>query len=241
MKVAILAGGLGTRISEYTKTIPKPMIKIGRYPILVHIINLYLKNGLKDFYILMGYKSNIIKKYFKNFKQVNKPFKFTINNKSCKVTLLETGKKTMTGGRLKKMNFFLSRDEKFMFTYGDGISNIDIKKLLKFHNKNNKIITITAVRPQARFGELQIDKSTVTSFKEKPQTNSSWINGGFFVANRKFLNFISSEKTILEKEPLEKVSKKKQLLAFKHKGFWKCMDTLRDKQVLEELHKKNFF
>ena len=219
MKIAILAGGLGTRLSEYTSTIPKPMVKIGKYPILIHIINLYLKNDLKDFYILAGYKSHIIKKYFKNFKKINTPFKF----------------------RLKKMMNFLKDDEKFMFTYGDGISNISIKKLLKFHKKNKKMITVTTVRPPARFGEIKIKKNIVTSFKEKPQASSSWINGGFFIANKEFLKSIKNEKTILEKEPLENAAKKNQLLAYKHKGFWKCMDTLRDKLVLEDLHKKNFF
>jgi len=241
MKVAILAGGLGTRYSEKTKFMPKPMIKIGKHPILIHIMNLYLKHGLKNFYILMGYKSNIIKKYFKNFKKINKPFKHKIKKRSCTITLLETGKKTMTGGRLKKLKPFLKNHEEFMFTYGDGISNINLKKLLRFHKKNNKLVTVTAVRPQARFGELQISKNTVTKFKEKPQTKSSWINGGFFVANKKFLDFIGNSKTILEKEPLEKASKKKQLLAFRHTGFWKCMDTYRDKLVLEDLNKKNFF
>ncbi|MBL6857126.1 MAG: glucose-1-phosphate cytidylyltransferase [Pelagibacteraceae bacterium] len=241
MKVAILAGGLGTRFSEETKFLPKPMIKIGKYPILIHIINLYLKSGFNEFYILMGYKSNVIKKYFKNFKKLNKPFIFKLNNNFCKITLLETGKRTMTGGRLKKMIPFLKNDEKFMFTYGDGIANVDLKKLKKFHLKHNKLITVTAVRPQARFGELKINNSIVTAFKEKPQTRSSWINGGFFVADKKFLNFIDSPKTILEKKPLEIAAKKKQLMAFKHIGFWKCMDTYRDKIVLEKLHKKKFF
>ena len=241
MKVAILAGGLGTRFSEQTKFIPKPMIKIGKYPILIHIIHLYLKHGLKDFYILMGYKSHIIRKYFKNFKKLNTHFNFKINNYSCKITLLETGKKTMTGGRLKKMKSFLKNDEKFMFTYGDGIANVNIKKLIKFHTKHNRLITVTAVRPQARFGELQINKNVVTTFKEKPQTKSSWINGGFFLASKKFLDFIDGPETILEKKPLEKAARKKQLFAFEHKGFWKCMDTYRDKLVLEKLHRKNFF
>ena len=241
MKVVILAGGFGTRFSEKTKLIPKPMIKIGKYPILVHIINLYLKNGLNDFYILMGYKNQVIKKYFKNFTKLNKPFKFKLKNNYCNITLLDTGKNTMTGGRLKQIKPFLKNRERFMFTYGDGVSNINIKKLLKFHKKNNKLITVTAVRPQARFGELKIKKNIVTSFKEKPQTISSWINGGFFVASKEFLDLISGPKTILEKEPLEKASKKKQLLAYKHSGFWKCMDTLRDKLVLDEMYKKKLF
>jgi len=241
MKVAILAGGFGTRLSEYTRLIPKPMVKIGKYPILVHIINLYLKNGLKDFYILTGYKSHVIKKYFKNYKKANQSFKFKIKNKICTITLVETGKKSMTGGRLKRMKNILDKNEEFMFTYGDGISNVNIKKLLNFHNKKKKLITVTIVRPPARFGEIKLKKNKVISFKEKPQASEGWINGGFFVANSKFLNLIKNDKTILEKEPLENVAKQNQLLAYKHNGFWKCMDTIRDKHVLEELLKKKYF
>ena len=241
MKVAILAGGFGTRISEYTKTIPKPMVKIGKFPILTHIINLYLKFGYKDFYILCGYKSNVIKKYFKNFKKINQSFKFILKRKECTITLINSGSHAMTGGRLKKMSYFLKKNENFMFTYGDGVSDVNIKKLVEFHKKKKKLITVTAVRPPARFGELKINNSLVKTFKEKPQTGGGWINGGFFITNKNFLNLIKGKKTILEKEPLEKASKKKQLLAFKHNGFWKCMDTLRDKQVLEKMHKQKYF
>lgn len=241
MKIAILAGGLGTRLSEYTKTIPKPMVKIGKYPILIHIINIYLKKGYNNFYILVGYKSYVIKKFFKNFKKTNSSFEFKFKKSKCNITIIDSGKYAMTGGRLKAMNLFLKKNEDFMFTYGDGISNVNISKLVNFHKKKKKLITVTAVRPPARFGELKMKNFLVTDFKEKPQTGGGWINGGFFVTNQKFLNYINSYKTILEKEPLEKASKKKQLVAFKHSGFWKCMDTLRDKTVLEEMHKKNYF
>ena len=241
MKVAILAGGKGTRLSELTKEVPKPMVKIGTKPILIHIMSLYLKYNFKEFIILAGYKSNIIKKFFKNFKKNNTPFNYKINNKNCRITIIESGKNSMTGGRLKFLKKLLQKDEEFMFTYGDGISNVNIKKLLKFHKKNKKMVTVTAVRPPARFGEIIIKNNLVDSFKEKPQVTQAWINGGFFVAKKKFLNLIKNKKTILEKKPLEKASKRKQLAVFKHYNFWKCMDTLRDKEVLQDIYKKNRF
>ena len=241
MKIIILAGGKGTRISEYTKTIPKPMIKIGNRPILIHIINHYTNYGYKDFYIALGYKKNIILDYFKKFKKIDKPFLHTVNKKKIRITLSYTGENTLTGGRIKRMKKFINKNEDFMFTYGDGVSNVNIKKLYSFHKKNKKLVTVTAVRPPARFGEITLKKSRVTSFKEKPQVSEGWINGGFFVAKYNFFNLIKGDKTILEKEPLEIASKKKQLYAFTHKGFWKCMDTFRDKKVLEETFKKNKF
>ena len=241
MKVVILAGGLGTRLSEYTKTIPKPMVKIGKLPIIIHIINHYVSYGLKDFYIATGYKSNVIKKYFKQFKRNGEAFKIKILNKSCNITIVDTGKKSLTGGRLKRIKKYLQKDENFMFTYGDGISSVNIEKLKEFHLKNKKLVTVTAVRPQARFGELILKKNTVLSFKEKPQVTNGWINGGFFIAKVSFLNFISRDSDILEKMPLEKASKKKQLIAFKHYGFWKCMDIKRDKDELEKIYKLNNF
>ena len=241
MKVAILAGGKGTRLSELTKEVPKPMVKIGSTPILIHIMNHYLKYDFKDFIILAGYKKNIIKKFFKNFKKINVPFDYKINKKNCRITIVESGKNSMTGGRLKILKKILKNNEEFMFTYGDGISNVDIKKLVNFHKKNKKMITVTAVRPPARFGEIIIKDNLVHSFKEKPQVNQAWINGGFFVAKKIFLNLIQNNKTILEKKPLEKVAKKRQLTVYKHHGFWKCMDTLRDKEVLQNIFKKNKF
>ncbi len=225
MKVVILAGGYGTRISEYTKTIPKPMIKINGKPILVHIMNHYAKFGYKDFYIALGYKGKVIKKFFK--KKI----------KDWNINLIDTGNKTMTGGRLKRLKKLIG-NETFFMTYGDGISNVNIKKLLKFHKKYRKLVTLTAVQPTARFGAVKFSGKFVKSFKEKSKIDEGWINGGFFVMESKFLEFIKSDKTFLEKEPLENASKKKELIAYKHRGFWQCMDTKRDKDILEKTLKK---
>ncbi len=240
MKIVILAGGLGTRLSEYTHSIPKPMVKIGGRPIIVHIMSHYLKYGFNDFILATGYKNFVFKKYFKNFKKQGSQFETKINNKKCKITIVDTGKKTMTGGRLKKIKRYLC-NKTFMFTYGDGISNVNLKKLIKFHKNNKKIVTVTAVRPPARFGEIILNKNIVSSFKEKPQVTNGWINGGFFVAEKKFLNLIRGDYEILEKFPLETVCRKKQLAAFKHRGFWKCMDVKRDRDELQKIYKKNNF
>ena len=241
MNVVILAGGLGTRLSEYTHLIPKPMVKIGRYPIVVHIISHYLKYGFKNFILATGYKSNVFKKYFKNFRKSGEPFTCVVKKKNCCITIVDTGYKTMTGGRLKRLEYLLSNNEDFMFTYGDGVSNVNLKKLLKYHKNKKKMITVTAVRPPARFGEILIKKNKVLSFKEKPQVTNGWINGGFFVAQKKFLKLIRNDSEILERHPLELACKKKQLVAFKHKGFWKCMDVKRDRDELQLIHKKNLF
>ena len=222
MKVIILAGGLGTRISEYTKTIPKPMIEVAGKPIIFHIMKHYAKFGFKDFYVALGYKGKIIKQYFKK------------NSFNWNVNLIETGQKTMTGGRLKRISKFINK-ETFMMTYGDGISNVNLKKLLKFHKVNKKLVTMTAVRPPARFGAIKIKGKYVNYFKEKSKSDEGWINGGFFVMEPKFLKFIKNDSTFLEREPLEKVSKNKQLLAFKHKDFWQCMDTKRDRDRLNHI------
>jgi glucose-1-phosphate cytidylyltransferase len=229
MKVVILAGGFGTRLSEYTKTIPKPMVKVGGKPIIFQIMKLYAKYGFNDFYIALGYKGEVIKSFFKK--------KFYNWN----VTLVDTGKKTMTGGRLKKMKNLFGKNETFMMTYGDGLSNVNIKKLLTFHKKNKKLVTLTAVRPPARFGVIKLKGNFVNYFKEKSKMDEGWINGGFFVMNAKFLDFIKNSQTFLEKEPLERATKQKQLAAFKHRGFWQCMDTKRDKDKLDEILKKNIF
>lgn len=222
MKVAILAGGFGTRLSEYTETIPKPMVPIGGKPIIEHIMEIYSCYGHKEFYIALGYKGEVIKEYFKNFK------------KNWKINLIETGSNTMTGGRLKRLEKYLS-DETFLLTYGDGISDININDKIKFHNDHKKIVTISAVRPPARFGSLSLDGSTVTNFKEKQQLGESWINGGFFVIEPSFFKHIEGDQTVLEKEPLEKVTKLKEINAFRHEGFWQCMDHKLDKDFLDQL------
>ena len=213
------------------------MIKVGGSPIIIHIMNHYCNFGFKEFYLATGYKSHIIKKYFKNFKKNGEEFAHKIKKKNCKITIVDTGINTMTGGRLKRLEKYLDGDPNFMFTYGDGISDINLKKLLNFHLSNKKLVTVTAVRPPARFGEIVLKKNSVKQFKEKPQVTKGWINGGFFVAKSKFLKFIRNDKEILEKMPLEKASRYKQLNAYRHHGFWKCMDTPRDKDVLDEMLK----
>jgi glucose-1-phosphate cytidylyltransferase len=222
MKVVILAGGLGTRISEYTKTIPKPMIEICKKPIIYHIMKHYSNHGFKDFYVALGYKGHIIKKYFKN-----KKFDWNIN-------LIETGQKTMTGGRLKRLKKYLG-NETFMMTYGDGLSNVDLKRLLKFHKTNKKLVTLTAVRPPSRFGAIKIIGKSVKYFKEKSKLDEGWINGGFFVMEPEFLKYIKNDQSLLEREPMELITKKKQLMAYKHKDFWQCMDTKRDMENLNKI------
>jgi|TARA_B110001452_G_C15136190_1_gene395695 glucose-1-phosphate cytidylyltransferase len=221
MKVVILAGGFGTRMSEYTKTIPKPMVTIKGKPLIYYIMKHYAKYGYKNFYIALGYKGSVIKDYFKK------------NTFDWNIKLIETGLKTMTGGRLKRLSKYL-KDETFLMTYGDGISNVNIKKLIKFHKKNKKKFTLTAVRPPARFGALKINGKMVTYFKEKSKLDEGWINGGFFVIEPEFLKYIKGNQTYLEKEPLEKICKAKQLSAFKHSGFWQCVDTKRDLEKLKE-------
>ena len=227
MKVVILAGGLGTRLSEYTRTIPKPMVPINKVPILIHIINHYRKYKFNNFYIAVGYKSNVIKNYFKKKKI-----------KNCKINIVDTGLNTMTGGRLKRLSRYLKKDT-FLMTYGDGLSNVNLKSLIKFHKKKKKLMTLTAVRPPARFGAIKIANNKVKYFKEKSSLDEGWINGGFFVIEPEIFKYIKNDKTYLERKPLEKLAKSGKLTAFKHYGFWQCMDTLRDKVILENKLKKN--
>ncbi len=225
MKVVILAGGLGTRLSEYTKKIPKPMVKINKKPIIFHIMKHYAKFGFKDFFIAAGYKQQVLKNYFRN------------KNFGWKINIIDTGPKTMTGGRLKRLKKYL-KNETFLLTYGDGISDVNINKLIKFHKKNKGFVTLTAVRPPARFGAIKIKGKKVTYFKEKSKLNEGWINGGFFVFEKEIFNYIKNDQTFLEKEPLSKIGSLKKLNAFKHNGFWQCMDTVRDKEILEKAFKK---
>ena len=230
MKTIILCGGLGTRILEETKKIPKPMVLIGSKPILWHIIRIYLKFKFKDFFLAIGYRGKYIKNYF---------LKNTFE-KSVNIHCVNTKKKTMTGGRILLLKKFIKKDETFMVTYGDGVSNINIKKLIKFHRKNKKLATMTIVRPPARWGHVSLKRNIVSSFEEKNQLSEGWINGGFFVFNYEVFKFFKKgERTILELDVLPYLAKKKQLIAYKHKSFWQCMDTLRDKIILNKIWYKN--
>ena len=217
MKVILLAGGFGTRLSEYTDTIPKPMVNIGNKPILWHIMNFYAQYNHKNFYITLGYKGEVVKKYF------SKKFQ------DWKVNLVDTGERTMTGGRVKRMKEFIG-NETCLLTYGDGLSNINLNSLIDFHRKHGKLVTVSAVRPPARFGAIKLDGDRVI--------NEGWINGGFFVIEPGFFDFIEGDETYLEREPLERAAKEKELFAYKHNGFWQCMDTKRDKDKLEEIYSK---
>ena len=244
MKAVILAGGLGTRISEETSIRPKPMIEIGGKPILWHIMKIYSAHGVNEFIICLGYKGYLIKEYFANYflhtsdvtfdMQNNKMEVHQNNSEPWKVTLVDTGDESMTGGRLKRVSKFLG-DEDFCFTYGDGVSNIDIAESIKFHKSQNTLATLTAVQPPGRFGALNMDDHKIKGFQEKPMGDGGWINGGFFILSPKVIAEIEDDHTIWEREPLEQLAKAGQLSAYKHKGFWQPMDTLRDKNHLEEL------
>lgn len=243
MKAVILAGGLGTRISEETILRPKPMIEVGGKPILWHIMKIYSTHGINDFVICLGYKGYMIKEYFANYFLHTSDVTFDMNNNSMqvhqnnaepwKITLIETGEKTMTGGRLKRVASYL--DDDFCFTYGDGVSDINIKKLIHYHRAHGKLATMTAIQPPGRFGVLNLHQEKVVGFHEKPSGDGSWINGGFFVLSPKAINFIQDDATIWERDPLEKLVTEEQLSAFFHDGFWHPMDTMRDKSYLDEL------
>jgi glucose-1-phosphate cytidylyltransferase len=245
MKVVILAGGMGTRISEETVVKPKPMIEIGEKPVLWHIMKTYAHYGYDDFVICLGYKGYQIKEYFANYYLHESEVTFDFMNgnncithsntaESWKVTLVNTGLDTMTGGRVKRVQKYIG-NEPFMLTYGDGVANVDIKKLVEFHKIKGKTLTVTAVQPVGRFGSLLIDGDSVKGFLEKPKGDNSWINGGFFVMQPEIFDLLSGDTTVLEKAPLEELSKKNEMAAYKHDGFWYPMDTLRDKAHLENL------
>ena len=244
MKVIVLAGGFGTRLSEYTESLPKPMVRIGGKPILWHIMKTYAHFGHTDFYVALGYKAELIKDYFLNYRSLNTDFTVDLSNGTVeshqtdetdwRVTLVDTGLETMTGGRIKRLKKFIG-NEPFMLTYGDGVANIDIDALLKFHKSHGKMVTLTAVRPSARFGDLNFDGNRVVSFEEKSQLHEGWINGGFFVCQPELLDYIDDDNQMLEREPLKRVVNDGELMAYKHEGFWHCMDTRRDHDLLESL------
>ncbi|KAA0257625.1 glucose-1-phosphate cytidylyltransferase [Deferribacter autotrophicus] len=244
MKVVILAGGFGTRLSEETDIKPKPMVEIGGKPILWHIMKIYSHYGFNDFIICLGYKGYVIKEYFANYflhmsdvtidLKNNQIDVHNVKAESWKVTLVDTGLSTMTGGRIKRIKDYVG-NKPFMLTYGDGVGNINIKELLEFHRRHGKYATLTAVQPSGRFGSLDLEESQVKAFKEKPKGDGAWINGGFFVLEPQIFNYIKGDETIWEREPLENLAKEGQLMAYKHVGFWKPMDTLRDKRELESL------
>jgi glucose-1-phosphate cytidylyltransferase len=247
MKVILLAGGFGTRLSEYTDIIPKPMIPIGGKPILWHVMQQYAKFNHKDFYIALGYKAEVIKDYFLKYNSLSSDFTVDLSNGKIsshqtnavdwKVTLVNTGENSMTGGRVRRLQSYIG-NETCMLTYGDGVSDINIDELLKFHRSHGKMITVSAVRPNARFGELEIDNKRVKSFKDKPKHPEGWINGGCIVLEPEFFDLIAGDETLLEREPLERATKLGELMAYQHQGFWHCMDTKRDHELLESLWAK---
>ena len=244
MKVVILAGGLGTRLSEYTDVIPKPMVPVGDRPLLWHIMSRYAMFGHTDFIVALGYRADVIKRYFLNYREVNSDFTIDLQNgnvrihndekNSWTVTLVDTGQETMTGGRLLRLRHLLE-SESFLLTYGDGVADVNIENLIKFHQKDPKLVTVTAVHPGARFGELLLENGNVLSFAEKPQIGQGWINGGFFVMEPGVFDFLADDTTILERKPLEDIAQLGMMNAFQHEGFWHCVDTKRDLEVLEQL------
>lgn len=247
MKVVILAGGYGTRLAEYTSLMPKPMVQIGNKPILEHIMMSYSKFGFQDFYLALGYKGNIIKDYFYKYQIINSDFRVDLSDGSItpyykhspgwKISLIDTGMDSMTGGRLLRLKEYI-QDQTFLMTYGDAVSDVNIEKVLNFHKSHGKLVTVTAVRPPARFGEMEISiDNKVTRFLEKPQISEGWINGGYFVFEPEFLDYIENDQTVLERKPLEKAAINDQLMAYFHEDFWQCMDTKRDKDFLENMIK----
>ena len=250
MKAVILAGGLGTRLAEETHSRPKPMVEVGGMPILVHIMKIFSFYGVNDFIICLGYKGYYIKEYFNNFHLRNSDVTFNIKNNSKKaiknihenwnITCADTGDKTLTGGRIKRVREYLDQDEPFFLTYGDGVADINIKSLLDFHHAHGKLATVTAVNPPSRFGILKIDEQNeVKQFNEKPNNENSWINGGYFVLHPSVIDYIDGDMTSWEVEPLQKITKKNELAAYKHSGFWQPMDTLSEKKMLNDLYDKN--
>jgi len=246
MKAVILAGGLGTRLSEETVLRPKPMIEIGGRPILWHIMNIYSVHGITEFIIALGYKSEVVKQYFLDFYAINNDISLDLSSgvttihkngsqHNWQVHLIDTGLHTQTGGRLKRLQEWFGSDETFMFTYGDGVADLDLRALLKFHCSHGKLATVTTVRSPERFGRIGFAGDQVAEFYEKPQHSEGWINGGYFVLNRKVFDYIEGDETVWERSPVECIARDGQLMGYRHYGFWSCMDTLKEKNMLEEL------
>jgi glucose-1-phosphate cytidylyltransferase len=249
MKTVILCGGLGSRLSEETQLRPKPLVEVGGRPILWHIMKIYERHFMNDFILALGYKGDVIKDYFVNYHARQSDLTVQLKTgqvdytnpavEDWRVSLIDTGANTMTGGRLLRLKPYLQSGGTFMLTYGDGVGNVDITALLQFHRSHGRIATVTAVRPPVRFGDLSIEGKRVTNFQEKPQAGEGWINGGFFVFEPAIFDFIDGDSTMLEKGPLERTALQNELMAYHHHGYWQCMDTLRDKQALEELWANN--
>lgn len=245
MKAVILAGGLGTRLSEETVLRPKPMVEIGGKPILWHIMNIHAANGITEFIIAVGYKGEMIKEYFLNFYAINNDISIDLSNGKTMihdgnqpkwtVHIVDTGMSTQTGGRVKRLRPWIGDDETFLLTYGDGVADVNLRGLIDFHISHGKLATMTSVRSPARFGRIGFEGNQVTEFFEKPETGEGWINGGFFVLNRKALDYIDGDDTAWERDPVERLARDGQLMGFKHYGFWSCMDTLREKNYLDEM------
>lgn len=245
MKTVILCGGLGTRLSEETLLRPKPMVEIGGRPILWHIMKIYERHRFTDFMLALGYKGEVIKDYLLNYRARQSDLTVHLRSgqveytnstpEDWRVSLVDTGDSTMTGGRLLRLKGQLAQDGTFMLTYGDGVSDVDLTALLAFHRSHGRLATVTAVRPPARFGGMRVDRASVLEFKEKPQAGEGWINGGFFVLEPGVFDYLSDDTTVLEQSPLENLSKDRQLMAFEHRGYWQCMDTVRDRDALQEL------
>ncbi|HEV8724162.1 MAG TPA: glucose-1-phosphate cytidylyltransferase [Candidatus Binatia bacterium] len=245
MKAIILAGGMGSRLSEETVLKPKPMVEIGGRPILWHIMNIFGANGVDEFIIALGYKAEVIREYFLNFYALNNDISIDLrsgktvihggNQPNWRIHLVDTGLRTQTGGRLGRLRRWLDEDETFMFTYGDGVADLDMRALLKFHQSHGKLATVTTVRSPERFGRIAFEGNKVVDFYEKPENSEGWINGGYFVLNAKVLDYVDDDETIWEREPIEALARDGQLMGYRHKGFWSCMDTLKEKNNLEEL------
>jgi len=245
MKAVILAGGLGSRLSEETVLKPKPMVEVGGKPMLWHIMNIYAAHGVEEFIVALGYRAEVVKEYFLNFYAINNDLTIELANgrttihqgrqPSWTVHLVDTGQHTETGGRVRRIEPWLNDDDTFLLTYGDGLADVDVRQLMAFHEAHGKLATVTTVRPPARFGGIEFDGNRVSRFMEKPQAGEGWINGGFFVLDRKIMRYIASDDTLWERQPMERLAADGELMAYRHEGFWQPMDTLREKRHLEEL------